>query len=116
MYLVLDLVEGPDLTPSISILSYDYLAFSKFYLNLNRVLLYNIRRACAEQLQKRFYNKNLLFISRVNKKHTINANEQKVDIKLSKICQNHQKLSEWQKLTPGFKKKFRRLLKLFVEY
>ena len=37
--------------------------FWKFCLNLNRTRLHNIRRPPAEQPQKRFYNKNLSFIS-----------------------------------------------------
>ena len=37
--------------------------FWKFCLNLNRTRLHNIRRPRVEQPQKRFYNKNLSFIS-----------------------------------------------------
>ena len=89
----------PDLTQSISILSYDHLPR-------------------AEQLHTSFYNKNLSFISsrrtRNSKKKPTHfliivfqlqfmlKSQQKVDIKLSKICQSHQKLSEWQKVASRF--------------
>ena len=109
----------PDLTQSISILSYDHLLLKiwKFCLNLNRTRLHKIRRPRSEQSHTSFYNKNLSFISscrtRNSKKMThfliivfqlqfMLKSQQKVDIKLSKMCQRHQKLSEWQKVASRF--------------
>ena len=119
--------------------------FWKFCFNLNRTRLHNTRRPRAEQPQKRFCNKNLSFISprRTRNSQFIEKydsfshicfqckfmlkTQQKVDIKLSKIRQNHQKLSEWQKFAPRFTEivhkssssedssKCRRRFKLFVD-
>ena len=100
--------------------------FWKSCLNLNRTRLHiKIRpfrpdqtAARAEQLHESLHQKNLLFISlrwRIEETHNSQKNtthvlifilqlqfplksQQKVDIKLSKMCQGHQKLSEWQKV------------------
>ena len=113
--------------------------FWKFRLNLNRTRLHKIRRLRARNNYLSFYHKNLSFISSIfssfyffasNKKLTIHRktqlmqfmlkSQQKVDIKLSKICQSHQKLSEWQKVASRFTEivvkmwKCRSRFKLFV--
>ena len=85
--------------------------FWKFCLNLNRTRLHKIRIPRARNNYIQFYNKNLLFISSRRTQETLNSSknttpflifvfqlqfmlksQQKVDIKLSKICQSHQKL------------------------
>ena len=86
--------------------------FWKFCLRLNRKRLHKIRRLRAQNNYMSFYHKNLSFISSIfssfyffasNKKLTIHRktqlmqfmlkSQQKVDIKLSKICQSHQQVA-----------------------
>ena len=86
-------------------------------------------RAHAEQLLKSFYNKKKCHLFHVEQ-GTYNSSknmthffiffqlqfmlerQQKVDIKLSKICHSHQKLSEWQRSLHASLKLFTNLLHL----
>ena len=83
------------------------LKFWKFCFNLNRTRLHKMGRLRAEQWHESF----VIYFFASSKKLTIHRkpqlifsflfmlkSQQKVDIKLSKIYQSHQKLSEWQKV------------------
>ena len=94
--------------------------FWKFCLNLNRTRLYKIKLPRARNNYTKVSTTEISFISsrrtrnlQFIEKHNSFSNfcvqvqfmlkgQQKLDIKLSKICQNHQKLNEWQKVASRF--------------
>ena len=95
--------------------------FSKFCLNLNRTRLHKIRRRRArnnyiqvsttkichfflrvEQETLHSSKNTTRFLMFVFQLQFMLKSQQKVDIKLSKICQSHQKLSQWQKAASRF--------------
>ena len=88
--------------------------FWKFRLNLNRTRLHKIRRLPARigtssHRTSSRRTRNSQFIEKHNPcSHFCSSiamhaeSQQKVDIKLSKICQSHQKLSEWRKVASRF--------------
>ena len=104
-------LSGPP-TQSISILSYDH-----SLLKILKILFEPKKDMVTEdQTAARVENICHLFLRIKKETHTSSKNtthvlifvqfmlksQQKVDIKLSKICQNHQKLSEWQKVASCF--------------
>ena len=86
--------------------------FWNFCLNLNRTRLHKIRITITWVSTTKICHLFLLFFLFFNSSHqTRNSqfiekrnseSQQKVDIKLSKICQSHQKLSKWQKVASRF--------------
>ena len=95
--------------------------FWKFCLNLNRTRLHKIRRLRARNNYMKVCTTKICHLFLRVEKETLNSSkntthflifvfhlqsmlksQQKVDIKLSKRCQSHQKLTEWQKVVSCF--------------
>ena len=105
----------PDLTQSISILSYDHLLLKILKILFEPKYIRSDGCARGTITWKFLQQKFVIYFFTSSKKLTIHRkpqlifsfflmlkSQQKVDIKLSKICQSHQKLSEWQKVASRF--------------
>ena len=95
--------------------------FWKFCLSLNRTRLHKIRRPRSRNNYIQVSTTKIHHLFLRVEQETLNSSkntahflifvfqlqfmlksQQKVDIKLSRICQSHQKLSEWQKIASRF--------------